>query len=172
MTPYAKLARSAAEQYVKTREVLSPPVYLPPELSRQQACYVYLFESPGRRLRALAGRALPRYSSLAEEIIANTVAALKNTAGAPAVRRVELPSLSYTVAVLGPLQRISHAAQLDPHAFGLFIRSDRGKSAVVLPQRTGIETSQDQVATAVRESTINLREEAASMYRFPVTYHD
>ena len=172
MTPYAKLARSAAEHYVKTQHRLAPPAYLPPELSRQQACYIYLFENPGRRPRAVHGHALPRRSSLAEEIIANTIEALRNPAGALTVRRVELPSLAYAVAVLGPLQRVSGAAQLDPRAFGLFIRSDQGKSAVVLPQRIGVETAQDQVATAVRESAINVRQEAAIMYRFPVTYYD
>jgi AMMECR1 domain-containing protein len=172
MTSYAKLARSAAEHYVKTGQVLAAPAYLAPELARQQACYVYIFANPGRRLRTLYGYALPRRPSLAEEIIANTLAAVKSVAGSLAVRRVELPSLTYTVAVLGALQRVGSEAHLDPRMFGLFIRSDRGKSAVVLPQRTGVETSQDQIATAIRESAINVREEAASMYRFPVSYYD
>ena len=171
MHSYTKLAKSAVEQYVKSRQVLDLPDYLPAELTRQQACHVYLFEKPGRRIRASYGQPLPRTRSLAQEIITNTITALA-ACRYRCVRRPELTSIVYTIAVLEPLQRISHESQLDPEKFGLFIRSDRGKSSVLLPQRAGIETAQDQVATVLRESGINLRHETAVMYRFAVAYYD
>jgi AMMECR1 domain-containing protein len=171
-TSYAKLARSAVEWYVKSRRLLDVPSHVPADLVQQRACYVYVFENPGRRLRALYGQPLPRCSSLVEEIITNATAALGSETAGRAIRRPELASLAYTVAILEPLQRISDAAQLDPYKFGLFVRSEQGKSTVLLPQRNGIETSQDQIATALRESGINLRQETATMYRFGVSYYD
>lgn len=117
------------------------------------------------------GSPLPRYPTLADEIVNHTIAAITHL-GIGAVRRAELNSLVYLVAVLGPLQRISHLSQLDPKHYGLFTRSDQGKSAVILPQRTGIETAADQIATAHRESMIDVRREVAVMYRFGVTYYD
>lgn len=167
----AALAKNTTEQYVKTRQELVAPIPLPPELKRQQACYVYIFTNPGRRLRARFGTPLPRRRTLADEVISHTVSAITHL-GVSAIRRAELAVLVYLVAVLGPLQRISHASQLDPRQFGLFIRSDQGKSAVILPQRTGVETAADQIATAVRESMVDVRREALVMYRFAVAYYE
>ncbi len=117
------------------------------------------------------GSPLPRFPTLADEITNHTIAAISHL-GISSIRRAELGSLIYLVAVLGPLQRISHPSQLDPRHFGLFMLSDQGKSAVILPQRTGIETAADQTATAVRESMIDVRRDTAVMYRFSVTYYD
>lgn len=187
MHNYAKLAKKAAESYVRNQRILpvvgpaANPAANPPAgpasgpasggLTRQQACYVYLFENPGRKLRAMYGQPLPRYSTLAEEIVSNVTTALTITVHR-SLRRPELASIVYTVAVLDPLQLISDAAQLDPRRLGLYVQSDQGKSAVLLPERTGIETPQDQIATALRESGINVRHETARMYRFGVTYYD
>lgn len=167
----AALAKSTAEQYVKTHCAVAVPDSLPPDLRRQQACYVYIFANPGRRLRARFGSPLPRYRTLAEEIISHTATAMAHL-GMSAIQRAELKSLVYLVAVLGPLQRISHTSQLDPQRFGLCTRSDQGKLAVILPQRTGIETVADQLATALRESSVDVRRETYVMYRFAVTYYE
>jgi AMMECR1 domain-containing protein len=168
---YGKLARSAAEYYVKFGEVLVMPAQLPLEMMRQRAAYVGIYDKTGHRMRSLYGSALPRYSTLAEEIVMNTTHAL-SFGNIGTIRRSDLPSLVYSVGLLGPLQRVSDTSHLDPECFGLSIRSDRGKSALLLPQRTGIETADDQIACALRESGINLRNEIVTMYRFTVEYDD
>ena len=157
-----KLAKNFTEHFVPS---------LPPELNRQQACYVYLYQKPGQRLRATYGHPLPRHSSLAEEIRGNIIQALSGSAFIN-VRRSDLTSLSYSVAALDPLQRISDMTHLDPHRYGLYVTSDRGKINVILPQRPGITTAQDQLATALREAGINHHQEAIAMYRFGVTYYE
>jgi AMMECR1 domain-containing protein len=138
---------------------------------RQRACYVSIMENPGRYLRAMAGQALPRQATLAEEIIANTTAAIE---GSPhrRIRQADLSYLSYNVALLGPLQRVSDAEHLNPSRFGLYVKSDRGRSALLLPHRAGVETANDQIATVFREAGIDTRREDATMYRFEVTYFD
>ncbi|MFH1354293.1 MAG: AMMECR1 domain-containing protein [bacterium] len=171
MDTYTKLAKITTEHFVRQHSVLLLPSALSLDLRRQKACYVYVYENPGRRLRAVYGEPFPRYSCLAEEIINNTVGALtKHTF--PVIHRTDLASLIYIVAVLDPLQRIIDATQLHPDKFGLYLHSDQGKSAVLLPQRTGVETAQDQIATALRESGSNPRQEAITMYRFGVTYYE
>jgi AMMECR1 domain-containing protein len=172
MSPHAKLAKSVVEQYIKARTAFQAPGHLPAEFAQQRACYVYLLENPGKRLRAMYGQPLPRRASLEEEIITNTTGALLNQLSSPPIRRAELASLAYTVAVLDPLQRISDPAQLNPILFGLVVKSDSGKSAVLLPGRAGIETPHDQIATALREAGIHTRQETVAMYRFGVSYYD
>jgi len=170
MDTYTKLAQTTAEQYIKTGQITALP-RLASDLSIQRACYVHILENPGRRLRGSYGTPLPRQSSLAQEVVANTISAINSGYGS-AIRRVDLRSLIYIVAVLEPMQRISHSTQLHPHLHGLYLRSDFGKTAVLLPQRAGIDTAQDQIATAIRESGADPKQEGVTMYRFDVTYHE
>lgn len=147
------------------------PSVVPSELMRQRACFITLLIKPGNYIRSLYGQILPRYRSLAEEVIVNTVGALEANPGwQPS--RLDLPHLAYSVALLGPLQRISDKNHLNPLFFGLYIVSDQGKTAMMLPQRAGVETPDDQIATALRESGIDSRQEATTMYRFEVEYDD
>ena len=168
---YSKLAKSAAEHYIKHQEILNPAAALPPELSRQQACYVSLREKPGNKIRSMYGQILPTRGLLAEEIIFNTIQAI-NASPSRRVTRPDLPHLTYSIALCGPLQRVSSTEHLNPQQFGLYVTSDRGKTALLLPQRTGFETADDQMATAVREAGINSGQEAITMYRFVVEYDD
>lgn len=167
MNTYAKLARSAAEEYVLHRTVLVPPDRTSGELATQRACYVSIFENPGRMLRGLYGQPMPQRSSLAQEIIANTLQALRWRP-----RRADLPDLHYAVAVISPLQRINDPTHLNPQQYGLYVRSERGQSAVILPGRVGIETADDQIATAIREAGIDVRHNPALLYRFRVAWHE
>lgn len=170
MAQYTKLVREAVDHYVKRGDYLPLPA-LPPELMRQQGCYVTILENPGRRVRAMHGEVMPRHPTLAEELVVNAVLALSGTPSWR-VRRADLPHLGYSVALLGPLQRVADPEHLDPERYGLYVRSDQGKTALLLPQRAGVETPEDQIATAMRESGVNVRNEAVTLYRFDVTHYD
>ncbi len=166
-----KLARTAAELYIKQGQILATPWPLPPEFASQRACYVSIFEKPGRHFRSMFGRALPQQSTLAQEIISNTIEAIH--ARVPnKFRPVDFPYLVFSVAVVGPMERITSSVHLNPMQYGLYIRSDREKSSIILPQRTGIETGEDQIATAMREAGVDQNHESISMYRFHVTHYD
>lgn len=167
---FVKLAEQTARHLVMQGAPFPLPAYLAAEFVRQQACYVTIYEDPGRRFRTLHGTPLPTTPTLAQEIVKNTVAALQNERHRT-IRQADLGSLHFEVAVLGPLERIGGPEHLDPRRFGVYVRSDRGKSSVILPHRVGIETPEEQFATVVRESGINLRHEAATFYRFTVAYH-
>lgn len=166
-----KLARAAAEEYIKQQAYLLLPPHLPPDLLRQQACYITIYENPGRHFRSAFGHPLPKYGTLAEEVIRNTIDAIRYNS-AHAFRPIDLSYLTYAVTVLSALERISQPEHLDPEIYGLYLRSDRQKTAIILPGRTGIETAQDQVATAYREANIDSRVEVATLYRFRVKAYE
>lgn len=166
-----KLAKQTAENYVRFKTPTAVPRPLPSELSRQKACYVAIFENPGRNMQSMYGQPLPQCSCLAEEVIHNTVKAIEGRKYG-LFRPVDLSYMSYSVAVLDPLERITGPTHLNPENYGLYLRSDRGKTALILPQRTGIETGSEQIATALRESGINTDQEAVTMYRFRVNYYE
>lgn len=167
---YARLAEAAARQYVVHAARLEPPT-LTTDLRRQQACYITIYQNPGQRFRSMSGTPLPSKANLAEEIIANTIAALQREPHW-SIRQADLNDLHFEVALLGPLERVGGPEHLDPKRFGVYVRSDRLRSAVILPHRLGIETGEEQFATALRESGINMRHEAATFYRFSVSYYD
>ena len=134
-----KLAQQEAEEYVRAGIRITIPPSLPAELSLQRACYVYIYERPGRRLRAMHGGPLPKFPSLAQEVVRHVIDAIQLQQTSP-VGLLDLKNLSYCVAVLGPLQRITVHEHLDPNNYGLYIKSDQDRSAAVLPQRTGVNT--------------------------------
>lgn len=164
-----KLAKRAAERYMRSGELEPVPENMPVNLRVQRACFVTLFEKPGRHVRAVFGRPSPSQATLAHEIIFNTVEAVRRQQRTH-IRLADLPYLGYSIAVLGPLERIFSQSHLNPRRFGLYVLSDRGKSALILPERTGIETGDEQISTAFREANIESRQEAISMYRFSVMH--
>lgn len=166
-----KLTKSAAEHFVKHKQYIPLPTSLPSDLERQRAVFISIYENPGKYFRSQYGVPIPRQPSLAHEIIYNTVEAIR-LSSKRVVRPIDLSYLAYSVTVVESLERISRPEHLDPHRYGLYMRSDRNKTAVILPMRVGIETPDDQIATAFRESRINTNAEAVTMYRFGVRYYE
>jgi len=168
---YSQLAHQAAAHYIKFGDYLPLEDNLAPQLKRQQACFVSALEMPGRRSRGMAGNALPTQPTLAHEIVVQTVGTVRQNSGRP-ITRLDLPHIHFTVALLGTLQRIRDINHLNPEQFGLYVTSDRGKTSLVLPERAGVYTADDQMATALREAHIDTRHESYSMYRFSVEHYD
>lgn len=166
-----KLAQQSAETFVKQQQYMSVPQMIPMEATMQRACYVTMYENPGHRFRSVYGYPLPQQGSLAQEVIVNTVGAVQNNQSG-FVRLVDLKYMVFSITILGPMERITSKYHLNPQLYGLYIRSDRGKNAILLPQRTGIETPDDQIATAMRESGIEADKEAVFMYRFSVMHYE
>lgn len=166
---YSKIAKQAAEHYAKTGEYLDITFPLPQEFQRQKACYVAIGEEPGHITRAMYGTPLPRMPYLAQEIVRNTVDAIIQYQ--LSMQPLQSMHYTYTVGVLGFMERITSREHLMPLVYGLYIRSDTNKSAVLLPRRVGIETADDQIATAIREAHIDPHHEVVTMYRFPVTFY-
>ncbi len=164
-----KLARQAAEWYARTGDYLPLPHALPGELLVQKACIVSIIENPGRRVKGVFGSVLPRRSMLAQEIVYNTVDTIvRNNIR---MRPIDASAYAYEVGVLGPIERITSKEHLNPAAYGLYIRSDSGKTATILPRRHGVDTADEQIATAIREARVNPKEESVTMYRFSVAYY-
>lgn len=88
------------------------------------------------------------------------------------MRAIDAASYMYSVAVLGPLERITGPEHLTPPVWGLYVRSEKNKSAIILPHRPGIESADEQIATAIREAGIDTKNESMTMYRFAVTLYE
>ena len=159
------LAREAVQDYVIERRVLEQQP--PPEtslLGRPSACFVCI-KTVGRELRGCIGTVEPEKSTLAEEVIANAIKAATRDPRFRPISHGELPSLRYSVDVLGSLEP-AQFEDLDPAVFGVVVTDQSGeRRGLLLPDIESIETVGQQVGVAARKAGIQTGE-PLRLYRF------
>lgn len=158
------LARGAVEHYVRTGILLAPPLGLPAELSDPGAAFVTL--RTGEALRGCIGTLAATRPTLAEEIIANAVAAAMKDPRFPPVTAVELPSLTYEVDILSSLAPVVKDHDLDPAQYGVVVESE-GRRGVLLPAIPEIVSTHQQLTIARTKAGIGAGE-PVMLYRFTV----
>jgi len=163
-THILNLARQAVEHYVLTGTLLSPPNDLPGELSNPGPVFVSL--RLGKSLRGCIGTLVATKPTLAEEIIANAVAAAVSDPRFPSVTAPEFPALSYEVDLVGPLKAVTGEDELDPERYGVVVESGE-RRGVLLPAIEGVTSTEQQVAIARTKAGIN-PDEPVTLYRFTV----
>ena len=160
-----ELARNAVEAYVLRGQVVEPPPFHETSpLARPSACFVCI-KTAGRELRGCIGTVEPEHGTLAEEVMANAVKAATRDPRFPPVSGDELPSLFYSVDVLGSLEP-ARFEDLNPAAFGVVVTDRSGsRRGLLLPDIESIETADQQVGVAARKAGIKPGE-PLRLYRF------
>jgi AmmeMemoRadiSam system protein A len=160
-----ELARNAVEAYVLSGHVVEPPSL--PEtspLGRPSACFVCI-KTVERELRGCIGTVEPEHATLAEEVIANAVKAATRDPRFRPLSGEELPSLLYSVDVLGSLEP-ARFEDLNPAAFGVVVTDQLGsRRGLLLPDIESVETADQQVGVAARKAGIKPGE-PLRLYRF------
>lgn len=165
MNPYVKLVKETIETYIKTEKTPPLPNDLPKEfLTRRAGVFVSIYN--GKNLRGCIGTYLPTKPNIAEEIIENAVAAATNDYRFPPITEKELPDLTYSVYVLGEPREIKSLDELDPKKYGILIKSDTGKSGLLLPDLPGIDTTKAQLMAVAEKCGVRLDKEKIIIYKF------
>lgn len=165
---YVKLARLSLETFVKTHGYAKLPEGLPAALTERAAGAFVSLKKDGQ-LRGCIGTILPTKRTLAEEILANAVAAGTRDPRFSLVTADELPQLVYDVDVLSRPEPVDSAASLDAKKYGVIVESGE-KRGLLLPDLDGINTVEQQIDIARRKGNI-ARNEKIQLYRFTVTRH-
>lgn len=165
MNPYVALAKTTVESYIKNRKI--PP--LPENISKKfltekAGIFVSIYNS--EELRGCIGTYLPTEPNLAEEIIGNAVAAATRDYRFQPIKKKELADLSYSVYVLEEPREIKNLDELDPKKYGILIKSETGKSGLLLPDLEGIDTVEKQLTAVCRKCGVRLNEEKITIYKF------
>jgi AmmeMemoRadiSam system protein A len=161
-SPVAGFARACLTRFLAEHSIDELPVPGEPLLHEPAGCFVTLKKEGD--LRGCIGTVNPTRADLAAEIRHNTVAAATQDPRFWPVAADELPLISVSVDVLGPLERIADMAELDPFVYGVVVRS-RGKVGLLLPHLEGIEDARQQVDIARQKAGI-WPEEEVEMWRF------
>jgi|SRR5665648_79213 len=137
------------------------------EFAVRRGCFVTLKQNG--QLRGCIGTTEPWQDNLALEIQHNALAAGTEDPRFRPVKVDDLDTLSFTVDVLGELEKISGPEELDPWRYGVVVRQ-RGKTGILLPHLEGVDTVSDQISIAKQKGGIS-GEDSVELWRFEVTRH-
>ena len=138
-----------------------------PEFAERRGCFVTLKQNG--QLRGCIGTTEPWQENLAKEIQHNALAAGTQDPRFRPVQADEMATLSFTVDVLGELEKIEGPDDLDPWRYGVVVRQGR-KTGLLLPHLEGVDTVSDQISIAKQKAGIS-SEEAVELWRFEVRRH-
>jgi len=162
-----RLARASIEAYVNGRKRLST-VGMASDLKNRRAGAFVSIHKEGR-LRGCIGTIAATQSSLADEIVANAIAACSRDPRFDPIRPDELPYLEISVDVLGEASSCEKE-DLDPKRYGVIVRRG-GRTGLLLPNLEGVDTIAKQLSIALSKAGIDESEEYA-IERFEVVrYH-
>ncbi len=167
-SPLPKWARRCLRGYLKKDEPESldlPDVTS--EFAGRRGCFVTLKQNG--QLRGCIGTTEPWQDNLGLEIQHNAIAAGTQDPRFRPVQVDELDTLSFTVDVLGELEKISGPEELDPWRYGVVVRQ-RGRSGLLLPHLEGVDTVSDQLSIAKQKAGIPTGD-PVELWRFEVKRH-
>jgi hypothetical protein len=163
MSPLAKLARAAVEDYVRERHV--PKVWdAIPEMNERAGVFVSIHKKGA--LRGCIGTFEPAQPDVAREIMANAVSSATHDPRFSPVRAEELKDLEYSVDVLTEPAVVEGREQLDPKKYGVIVESG-WRRGLLLPDLEGVETVEQQIDISCQKAGIS-RGEPIKLYRFEV----
>ena len=167
--PLVALARRTIEAYVREGARCDPPDPLPPEMQPQAGAFVTLHHHG--ELRGCIGTIQPTQANLAEEVIANAIAAASRDPRFPPVETHELGELDVKVDVLTEPEPVEGVEDLDPKRYGLIVQSEKNpwKRGLLLPDLEGIDTAEKQLYwTRYHKAGITDPDEPVQLFRFEV----
>ena len=182
MNTYIFLAKSAVETYVKEGKIISIPDDLPKEFLVRKSGIFVTIEKDGD-LRGCIGTYLPTKENIAKEIIDNAIVVATEDYRFGPIQEKELPSLSYTVYILGQPELVKDISELNPKKYGIIIKTapiaQNGtdvifnghlphRSGLLLPDLEGVDTVQKQISIACQKGEIDPTKEQILIYRFTV----
>ncbi len=158
-----RLARETLQKHCRGERLEDIPV--PEELLQEKAGAFVSIKKNGQ-LRGCIGTIEAVRSNLAEEIMENAISAGTRDPRFSPVSTDELDELEYSVDVLGDPEPVTGIDELDPHVYGVIVRSGMRKG-LLLPDLEGIDTAEEQVSIAMQKAGI-APEEEIELERFKV----
>jgi len=168
MHPLVELAVRAINTFVKDGKRIEPPPLLSEEMKEKAGVFVSIHGGGG--LKGCIGTMVPTKTNVAEEIIANAVAAATQDPRFPPIKAAELEGLEVSVDVLGKAEKVKDVSELDAKIYGVIVVSG-GKKGLLLPDLEGMHTPEQQIEMCRKKAWID-KSEPVELFRFKVKrYH-
>lgn len=157
MNPCAKLAKDTIETYIKTNKIPPLPKKLPEEMLKKKAGAFVSIHKKDDSLRGCIGTFMPTKPNLALEIVTNAISSATQDPRFPPITEEELPSLTYSVDILS-LPKKATRKQVNPKKYGLIVIAEDGRKGLLLPDISGVDTAEQQIAICKMKAGINPKE--------------
>ncbi len=144
------LARRTVESFALEGEVPD----CEPEGPLQERRGVFVSIKKKGKLRGCVGTFEPTKENLAEEIITNAISAAFRDPRFPPVEADELNELSFSVDLIGDMESVTEAEELDPQKYGVLVQRGSRKG-LLLPDLEGINTVEEQLTVAKRKAGLS-----------------
>lgn len=108
----------------------------------------------------------PKYKNLAEEVINNAVRAANEDPRFDPVEKRELSTLTFSVDVLTPLEKVENLKGHDIKKYGLVVRGN-GKQGLLLPDLDIIKSANQQLKVCLKKGGFK-NNDTYELYRFEV----
>ena len=164
MHPLVKLAVCSAEHFIETGKPLTCPDPLPESLKKNAGVFVSIKKQGS--LRGCIGTITPKYKNLAEEVIQNALLAASQDPRFNPIQQRELPSLTFSVDVLTPLEKIENLQGHNIKQLGLLVQGE-GKQGVLLPDLENIKSAEQQLKVCLKKGGFNSLD-TYEIFRFEV----
>ncbi len=165
MHPYAKLAKSAVEEYVRNGLILKVPADISQDMKRRAGVFICL--KSGGQLRGCIGTFQPCRNNLYEEIVRNAISASTEDPRFSPVTPRELDDLAYTVDILSEPEKISDLSELNPGKYGIIV-SKGSRRGLLLPDLEGVDTVEQQIEITKMKAGIDPLESDIVIHKFLV----
>lgn len=163
------LARRAVEDGVRDGGRTDPA--LAGEGLPERAGVFVSLHMPDGSLRGCIGTFAPTKATLGEEIVSSAVNAANRDPRFFPLRPEELRDLHISVDILDEPEDVVGIEELDPAQYGVIVRTDDGRQALLLPDLEGVDTAKDQLAIACRKGGIDPAKDRYHIQRFRVVRH-
>jgi len=130
-----------------------PPFRARGKLTGRRALFVTVRSGDGE-LRGCRGATMPLEQDLVWETWRMAAAAAFFDTRFPPVTAGELPSLRFSVTVLGKFEPVASPDELDPAVYGVVVTAGDGRRGVLLPAIAGIGSAAEQLAIARQKAGI------------------
>jgi AmmeMemoRadiSam system protein A len=171
MDKYVELAKEAIETYLKKNITIKPPKNLPKEMLREKAGVFVSIHKKNGELRGCIGTFLPTKENIAEEIISNAISAAFFDPRFYPIQENELKDLEISVDILSKPEPVDSIEILDAKKYGIIVRTNDGRTGLLLPDIEGVDTVEEQILIACQKAGINPFKEKYQIYRFTVVRH-
>ena len=168
MDAYTKLAIFTIKEYIKTGKKIDVPKNLPQKMINNRAgVFVSIHKKSNDELRGCIGTFLPTKNNIAQEIIDNAISACSSDYRFNPINENELSDLEVSVDVLEKPEPIQGLSSLDPKKYGVIVKSEDGKTGLLLPDLPDVNDPKMQIAIARQKAGIK-PDETVYLYRFKV----
>jgi AmmeMemoRadiSam system protein A len=148
MHPLVRLAIQAVKHFIETGKSLPCHNPLPDDLKQNAGAFVTIKNQDS--LRGCIGTMIPKYKNLTEEVIRNAIRSANKDPRFDPVEKRELLSLTFSVDVLTPLEKINDLEEHNVKQFKLVV-SEKVKQGLLLPDLDNIKTANQQIKVCLRK---------------------